>query len=1171
MGQTPRAGGELRAEDGMRDAGPYRIEAVLGRGGMGVVYRGDHRESGQPVAIKTIHAPLEEHIAGIRREIQALAQLDHPGVVRIVSSGEVVTPHVQPWYAMELLEGSTLRDQLAGARLKSGPRPVAETETLPDAETGDPGDAPSLEDPPAVDGGSLTQRLELLQRVCDSLAYLHSRGIVHRDLKPENIFIRTDGRPVLVDLGIAGRFGGKRGREELQGAGGGLGTYAYMAPEQIRGEFVDARADLYSLGCVLYECLTGEPPFSGGRPFAVAQAHLHRAPRPPSELVEDIPSELDRLVLRLLEKAPENRFGYAADVAAALGLFVGAASNDVGRDPAPYLYRPPFVGRSAPQQRLMRSIRDVCLRRTGGSLFLGGPTGIGKTRLAMEGLRIAEGLEARVIVSRCVSSETPDAAAGDVPLMAFAPLLLAAAEHCLTLPDVESERFASPWCKVLAPYQPALERIPGYEMCPEPPELGPQAAQARVLQALSEAVLRFAESRPLVLVVDDLQWADELSLASLRLLQQGNLADTPVLVVATFRSDEGGHNLADVVKGPGAESIALPPFGAADVEAMVQGMLAAAALPASLVEFLHRHCVGNPFFVVQYLHAAISEGLLTRSGDGHWALGVSTQDFDFLSESLPLPESLSGVIRHRFQDLDENARRLASTGALLGREFDVALASSCASLAPSSVDASVRSLLDAHVVEEVAGNRLQFVHDGLRNVAQALLDEAERSALHRRAALAVETESRLDPSVLELRYAKLGRLWAAAGEHRTAANYYLLAGRRARAAYAHREAATFFATALHQNEKAGPISPPAEAWEPLLHEDIGDLMVLLGRQAEAAASFEGALPGARSPLDHARIHRKIGKTHEVHHRHKEALASYQMAEVSLGTSPPDGDDAASAAWWNEWMDVQASRVMVHYWLASEVSLEEVVDRIRSAPSTVATPQKQAQFFKSLALSNIRRERFALSAQTVSYVRDRLRAVKEWGDEGEIVESQFMLAFTLLWHGSVDEAVRVIGEALAGEQRADATTHARFLAYLAVGHGRLGDVDATRDAATRCMAVAKASNLREYIGTAHAKLGWVAWREGFFVEARTHCLEAIDAWSGVSLVYPFKWLARLVLIALDGTEAPERAEHARRILDPEQQKLPEELTKALEALAVQPDTPHDAAHFVTEAAKQLGYL
>jgi len=122
-----------------------------------------------------------------------------------------------------------------------------------------------------------------------------------------------------------------------------------------------------------------------------------------------------------------------------------------------------------------------------------------------------------------------------------------------------------------------------------------------------------------------------------------------------------------------------------------------------------------------------------------------------------------------------------------------------------------------------------------------------------------------------------------------------------------------------------------------------------------------------------------------------------------------------------------------------------------------------------------------------------------------------------------------------------------------------------------MAVAKASNLREYIGTAHAKLGWVAWREGFFVEARTHCLEAIDAWSGVSLVYPFKWLARLVLIALDGTEAPERAEHARRILDPEQQKLPEELTKALEALAVQPDTPHDAAHFVTEAAKQLGYL
>jgi serine/threonine protein kinase len=298
--------------------GPYRIAERLGQGGMGTVYRGIHVESDQSVAIKAVRLPSAVMLHSIRREIRALAQIRHPGIVRILDEG---IDEGLPWYAMELLQGTTLRHFAADLRERgSGPEAVPPTRRMqpsPDFEMaprwwteslevvprpeepsifGDTAPAPASRVPqPDVDrsrppllsgrppaaGGCLDQVLTLVRRICGPLAFLHGEGVVHRDLKPDNIFVRLDGTPVLVDFGLTTQFSGHVSRESFELAGTFEGTAAYMAPEQIRGEFVDARADLYALGCILYELVTGQKPFTGRNLEAVLWLDLEAAPLRP--------------------------------------------------------------------------------------------------------------------------------------------------------------------------------------------------------------------------------------------------------------------------------------------------------------------------------------------------------------------------------------------------------------------------------------------------------------------------------------------------------------------------------------------------------------------------------------------------------------------------------------------------------------------------------------------------------------------------------------------------------------------------------------------------------------------------------------------------------------------------------------------------------------------------
>jgi serine/threonine protein kinase len=390
--------------------GPYRILELLGAGSAGVVYRAERGEGGPQAAVKTVRLPREAMVDSLRREIHALARLRHPGIVRILDEG---LHEGVPWYAMELVEGGrTLR-----ARLSEGPLP-------------------------------LSAALSLARRLCTPLAFLHGEGLVHRDLKPENVLVRARdgaqardvGRPVLMDFGVSARFIGQSGRETLQIGEGLTGTVAYMAPEQIRGEPVDARADLYSLGCVLYELVTHQVPFHGKTLAQLVRQHMGEEPVAPSQRVAGIDPRLDELVLRLLAKSPRDRYGHAGAVADALaGLGAESIDGDRESKPRSYLYRPGFAGRDRPLH-IMTELVARLENGAGGVVSISGESGVGKTRLLIELARQTAKLGIQVFSGQSEAISSVGTSMQDSKRRCAPPVEARAAEHRGSLPRAGERR-----------------------------------------------------------------------------------------------------------------------------------------------------------------------------------------------------------------------------------------------------------------------------------------------------------------------------------------------------------------------------------------------------------------------------------------------------------------------------------------------------------------------------------------------------------------------------------------------------------------------------------------------------------------------------------------------------------------------------------------------------------
>jgi eukaryotic-like serine/threonine-protein kinase len=298
----------------------YAVGELLGRGGMAEVYLATDRVLDRPVACKVLGGWLAHDrtfVERFRREALAAARISHPNLVAVFDAGSEDGVH---YIVMEHVPGETLADVV---RAEGRLQPL--------------------------------RAATIAASMADALEVAHAAGIVHRDVKPANVMLTPDGRTKLMDLGIARSIDG----ETITHASSILGTAGYISPEQARGEPVDHRSDIYSLGCVLYEMLTGRQPFEARDPLAAAYRHVHEAPVPPTSLEPSVPPGLEAVTLRAMEKEPAARFQSAADMAAALDDRTHPVAPAVATTPMPPVTTTPLpvAGTDALPRRTDRTRR----------------------------------------------------------------------------------------------------------------------------------------------------------------------------------------------------------------------------------------------------------------------------------------------------------------------------------------------------------------------------------------------------------------------------------------------------------------------------------------------------------------------------------------------------------------------------------------------------------------------------------------------------------------------------------------------------------------------------------------------------------------------------------------------------------------------------------------------
>lgn len=543
-------------------ANRYRVIDSLGSGGAAAVFKVEDRDNGDIRALKRID-PIrtsEDELARFHREFRLLGRLEHPHIVRVHDTG---TDGALPFFTMDFVEGQTLEQAL----------------TRPDE-----GLALTLR-------SDLTVLIDFIAQICDALSTIHGGSGVHRDLKPSNLMLPPNGDPLhvtVLDLGTA-RF-----RDNVAAghttSGQMLGTVHYMAPEQVRGTGIDGRADLYALGCILYEILTGRRPFHGDSAVNVAMQHLQEIPVPPRVHNLDIPHHLQLAILRLLEKTPDDRYRSAEDLILDLRNPETAQPTALALPEVPALMLTPrFLGRRVSVGKARHLISEVQTGK-GVVLAIGGEPGVGKTRFLEEVCADARVMGLRTLNGVCYhDNASPFGAVVEALRGGFGDTGL------WNWSDLEDRRLLSRILPELA--DDAVRAVP---------EEFQRADRAAIIEAVVRLLKGATTTGPLLMCLDDVQWADEPTLALIEALTK-EMGSLPLMLLV-------GHRPLDPDDLPkwmlAAERIEMAPLDRESTEELIASVTGSAESDEDLVSEVFNVSGGNPFSTIEAVRALEERGVL---------------------------------------------------------------------------------------------------------------------------------------------------------------------------------------------------------------------------------------------------------------------------------------------------------------------------------------------------------------------------------------------------------------------------------------------------------------------------------------------------------------------------------------------------------------------------------
>jgi predicted ATPase/class 3 adenylate cyclase len=762
-------------------AGRYSVRRFLGEGGRKRVYLAHDEKLKRDVAVAVIKTDgLDaQGLSRVNREAEAMAKLgDQPNIVTIFDVGDDTG---QPYIVSQYMSG---------------------------------GAVDSLELPLPVE-----RTLAIAKGVCRGLAHAHKHGVVHRDLKPGNVWLAADGTAEIGDFGLAVAF--EQSRLTMQGML--VGTVAYMPPEQALGSETTPKADLYSLGCMLYELVTGRPPFVSDNPTAVISQHINTPPVAPSWLSDACPQDLEEIILRLLAKDPSERPASAEDVLAALE-HVDPAQKSASHSDSNVLDRLAlgvFVGREHELERLRKAC-DNAVSGHGGLVMLVGEPGIGKTRTTQELETYAKMRGAQVLWGRTHES------AGAPP---YWPWLQAgnqyAAAHVDDLPTVIGPQMTPEAINELTRIFPWLRQ--GVNVG-EPEEVSdPEVAQFRLFDAYSQYLRAIAAQAPLVIALDDLHWADKPTLQMLQHIAR-ELSRMRVLIVGNYRDTDItrqsalSETLASLNRESGFDRIVLRGLTRDEVGAYIKAR-ANVEPRREVLDRIFEETEGNAFFLSEVVNLMAQEGTLTKT---------SISD-------IAIPDGVREALGRRLNRLTDETNELLQIAAIIGRDFTYDTLTLLGERDEDALLKMIEEALEARVIEETEqAGRYRFTHAQMQETLLAELSTTRRVRLHGQVGEALEQRygAHADERAgrLAMHFSEAATLSPRFSEK--AAKYSAIAGRQALAQSAYPEAARHFRAALSAREGQE------------IDDEMAELLFELGRAAGHNAEITESWRSFRQAFDY---------------------------------------------------------------------------------------------------------------------------------------------------------------------------------------------------------------------------------------------------------------------------------------------------------------------------------
>lgn len=787
----------------------FTLRRRLGAGGMGVVYEAHDREMDKVVALKTLTRAEAAHIYRFKREFRTLADVSHPNLVALYE----LTSEGRHWFfTMELVKGVTfiqyVRPETAGELSDSADntlprlRPLLVSETDSEAETevfdSSHVSLESGEMRPFDDSSSrLTSNYKLdesrlrpaLRQLAEGVNRLHEMGKLHRDIKPSNVLVTDEGRVVLLDFGLVEDIEPELHETLL------AGTPDYMSPEQGAQMAISKASDWYSVGVILYQALTGRLPFRG-RFFEVMMRKQTRDPIQPREIDPEVPRDLNQLCMKLLRRDAETR-PTGREVLRALGArATGALPTSFLRMAADSA----FIGR----ERLLAELHDAFSATREGetvAVYVHGNSGMGKSTLVRTFLDQLKDPKHKTIVlqGRCYERES-------VPYKALDGMVDSLSKHLASMPHGRAEALMPRNSLALARVFPVMLQVDAIfnARSAKPKTIDLFTLRRQAFGALRELLGRIANQQPLVIYIDDLQWADDDS--SFLLDDLLRPPDAPkLLLVGSFRTEDVDAKpfLKQLLQQTGADTcreLFVGPLPAGEARELTRSLFASVGVSGEpFIESIVREAGGSPFLLEQLTHYGMMNERAATAGI-----------------------TLTTMLDERIKQLPPGSRQFLDTLAVARRPVNLDVAVSAAGLGGDE-ERILNALRAAQFVRSGGTSYgVELYHNRIGETLASSLGAEERRQIHRRLAQALEARGLDDPEALYEDY--LG-----AGEEDRAALHAEAAARKAASALAFDRAALYYRRAIDLRPGATNMVD--------LKISLGDALANAGRPAEAAREF----------------------------------------------------------------------------------------------------------------------------------------------------------------------------------------------------------------------------------------------------------------------------------------------------------------------------------------------